>query len=1112
MRRSIVRAAACIAVWLFAVLGGVALVAGPRSARADGPIGLPHPPARETVTPFQETADVPPQDPPTLPDLTILHISRSPRYAAYKVDYPGGIPTLRAGNVGAQRRPTAGETVTLTAAIKNQGILDSPAVAFQWTLDGETFAAGALPALAAGEVTSLTTTWEWSDASHQFELAIDLAGALEEISEENNRRGHQTDALFLAIDVHPFVYEEFARRPNLVGSWSFEDWVQAQVAQMNERLAGAAYPLTPDGILDRVRIDQIRVLPEEDGLDVANHDDLPEFDGRWIFGVAEDDHHTPVDERRESAENYARNYAGQIDWGLVHELTHQLGVIDLYRLALDGAVGNPLVAADGRALLLGRRWPNPGLMGGGETTPYDDGTYYSSHTARGLNSHAGYRRGYYGDYLFDLPAQTVLQVLDNRGLPAAGAQIDIFQTAGDRLDSAPVVSGVADAAGQFELPNRPIAGGDITTATGHTLSANPFGLIDVVGTNGLLLARVRSPASLSHEEFQWIPLTDLNLARWSGIAERYTVIVPTHLSPGGLSPGDSPPPAPALSGDAAGSQVQLRVRPIADAAATYRIYRAVEPEFRYEFLADLGQTLDYVDVLTATTWYAATSVDAGSESAFSDIVRIPLLVRPIQLVVHPATHELVALDQHLGALIHRDAAGDWIGRMGSQHLGLVGARGMSAGPDGLTSLAAGGRRILTLAEDRYPVAQFRLGTDEVNAEAYPGAVLLAGQTPRLDAPPSDDGRTLLLAPFDGNALAGQSAPAVEENLTFVDGRFGQAVGIRAGARLAYAPVTGQSPLFMPESGGLEFWLRPRWPGRDWVDHVLVDIGDGETYRFLIVKDAGAGLYVWVEDYDRHRAYAITDVRDWEAGEWRHLAVTWNAERLDLTLDGRLQDTQYWRHAITGTVSALWIGADRDGAYPADADFDALRISDFARWDRTDESRLVVANAGQHQLQVFDLLGNVISTYGEPGDGPGQFAQPIALAWTDPLEREALLVVESLNGRVQRLHFDGDNLNQPEIVATGFRAPAGVAVGPDGTLLVSDMALDTVSQVNDDGVVIAAWSGPNDGHAGAFTDPRGLAIGPDGSILVADGGNARIAAIQGVFPQTVYMPLLAHLAP
>ena len=1097
------RLATVCAMWLLLVaIGVLALFAGPWVSRADSPTDLPHPPARKTATPLVEIAGTPPQDPPALPDLTILSISRAPRYYAYKVDYPDGIPTLRAGNEGAQRYPVAGETVTLTAVVKNQGIQDCDAVAYEWTLDDAPFDAGALPALAAGETVSLTVTWPWSDDSHLLELLVDVTEELEEVSESNNRLQHQTDALFMAIDVHPFVYEEFARRPNLVGTWSFEDWVQAQVAQMNERLGQAVYPLTPAGILDRVRIDQIRVLPEEDVV-AASSDDLPEFDGRWTFAVAEDDHHTPEDERRESAANYAENYAGQIDWGLIHELTHQLGVIDLYRLALDGAVGNPLFAADGRALLSGHQWPNAGLMGGGDTTPHDDGTYYSSHTAFGLNSHAGYRRGYYGEYLFDLPAQTTLQVLDNRGLPAAGAQIDIFQTDGDRLDGAPVASGITDAAGRFDLPNRPIAGGGVTTPTGHTLSANPFGLIDVVGTNGLLLARMRSATSTSHEEFQWIPLTDLNLARWAGVADQHDVIVQTHLAPADA------PPAPELSGDAAGSHVQLRILPVVDAAA-YRLYRAVEPEFRYEFLAEPGQALEYTDVLTATTWYAATSVDAaGRESAFSGIVRIPRLVRPIQLVVNPATHELVVLDQHSGGLVHREVDGDWIGRMGSQHLGLVGARGMSAGPDGLTTIAAGGRRVVTLAEDRYAVSQFRLGTDEVNPDAYPSAVLLAGQTPALDAPAVEDDHTLLLAHFDGDANSGATIPSVAENLAYTEGRFGQALNATAGARLAYAP-DGQEPLFMPESGGLEFWMRPHWPARDWVDHVLVDVGDGETYRFLIVKDAGAGLYVWIEDYDLHRSYAVADVRDWEAGKWHHLTVTWNADRLDLTLDGRLQETHYWHHAITGTLNALWIGTDRDGAHPADMDIDELRISDFARWDRTDESRLVVANAGQHQVQVFDLLGNALSTYGIQGAGPGEFDQPIALAWTDPLRREALLVVESVNGRIQRLHFDGDNLSHPVIVAEGFSAPAGVAVGPDGSLLVSDMARDSVSRVDETGAVIGEWTGPNDGHAGDFADPRGLALAPDGSILVADGGNARVVAIEGVFPRTVCLPLLSSV--
>lgn len=1106
MRRPVALGFAFALGTLLAALCGLALFAnGHAVAAADLP-DLPRPPIRETVAPPVGVAGTLPADPPALPDLTVRYISRTPRYAAYKVDYPGGIPTLRAGTDSAQRRPAAGEPVTLTAVIMNVGPAASAAADYQWTLDGGAVGAGSLPSLSAGEMVSVTITWQWEDAPHTFEITLDESGALTEISVANNRLDHQTDALFMAIDVHPYVYQEFARRPNLVGTWSFEDWVQAQIVQMNERLGQAVYPLTPAGVPDRVRIDQITVLPDDSVQITAADDDLPEFDGRWTFGVAEDDHHTPVDERHESAEKYAENYAGQIDWGLIHELTHQLGVIDLYRLGLDGAVGNPLTAFDGRPLLLGHHWPNPGLMGGGDTAPHNDGTYYSSHTARGLNSNTGYRRGYYGDYQFDLPADIMLRLSDNRGLPAAGAQVDVFQTNGDRLSPAPVFSGIADAAGLLALPNRPIPGGGVATATGHTLAPNPFGLIDVVGTNGLLLVRIRSPYAPAHEEYRWLALTDLNLAYWAGEAGSHTVTLQTWLPP------PDAPPAPILAGEVTGSVVRLHWLPIDVGAATYRIYRGLQPEFQFEFLADTGAGLTHSDVMTTTAWYAVAAVDsAGRESAFSNVVRAPLLVRPVGLMVDAATHELIVLDQHSGGLFHRAADGDWIGRMGSQHLGLVGARGMSVGPGGYTALAAGGRRVVTLAGDRYLVSQFRIGTDDVHPDAEPAAVLLGGDIPTLDSPPADDARTLLLAPFDGSAQSGETAPIVDEGLAYVPGRFGEALRIGAGSRLAYASP-GDGPLFLPETGGLEFWLRTGWPAADWVDHVFVDIGDGETYRFLIAKSAGAAMYVWVEDYDRHRSYAATDVRAWGADEWHHVAVTWNADRLDLSLDGRLQDTHYWRHAITGTVDAIWIGTDRDGQYPALADIDELRISDFARWDRTDAGRLIVANAGENLLQVFDLLGNAISSYGAGAGAIGPLETPIALAWLDPRRRDALLVAESGAGRVQRLHFDGQALGHPTVVADGFSAPAGIALGPDGSLLVSDMARDSVSQVDTWGQIMAEWTAPNDGHAGGFADPRGLAIAPDGSILVADGGNARVVAIEGVFPRVVYLPLLADAGP
>ena len=77
---------------------------------------------------------------------------------------------------------------------------------------------------------------------------------------------------------------------------------------------------------------------------------LPNYDGGWQFDVPEDDPDTPENESGLWAEEYAAATPRAVDWGLIHELTHQLGFIDLYqvgveadRVTLPGKDGLPLL-------------------------------------------------------------------------------------------------------------------------------------------------------------------------------------------------------------------------------------------------------------------------------------------------------------------------------------------------------------------------------------------------------------------------------------------------------------------------------------------------------------------------------------------------------------------------------------------------------------------------------------------------------------------------------------------------------------------------------------------------------------------------------------------------
>ncbi len=77
----------------------------------------------------------------------------------------------------------------------------------------------------------------------------------------------------------------------------------------------------------------------------------------------------------------------------------------------------------------------------------------------------------------------------------------------------------------------------------------------------------------------------------------------------------------------------------------------------------------------------------------------------------------------------------------------------------------------------------------------------------------------------------------------------------------------------------------------------------------------------------------------------------------------------------------------------------------------------------------------------------------------------------------------------------FNAPSGLALNPSGDLYVSDTGNNTIRKISPGGMVttiagIAGYPGFADGPAGMahFSSPQGLAVAPNGALLIADCGN------------------------
>ncbi len=187
-----------------------------------------------------------------------------------------------------------------------------------------------------------------------------------------------------------------------------------------------------------VRIDRIDVVPETPVRD-------PGDDGAWFLTTDYRLHTSAYDPETD------------VSWSFIHELGHQIGLIDLYNLDVP-ATAVQVTDATGEPVNLGFQWPRPGVMGGGDAGRAAAGPLFSTHDVLGALSNKGYRRGYFGEYQYDIPRETALRVLDNTGLPAQGVDVALFQRArGDvpSIDDVPEITGTTGADGRLALPNRP---------------------------------------------------------------------------------------------------------------------------------------------------------------------------------------------------------------------------------------------------------------------------------------------------------------------------------------------------------------------------------------------------------------------------------------------------------------------------------------------------------------------------------------------------------------------------------------------------------------------------------------------------------------------------------
>ena len=459
---------------------------------------------------------------PNKPDLDILYIERTPRFKRYNVSYnPGGKnPHLEGDEKKMQRYPSDGETVTFWGHVANKGLTDSRPTKYRFLMDGEIIGEGDIPAIQPCDQEIVTAQWPWQSGRHTLTLQVDLDSLNDEVTKANNTKMDYTDAYTFFWTVRDLVYIEQESLPNNYGSYSCEDWLRSVMDWMNDRFAKCIYPSTPLGILARVRLEYVwiseRPWKEHDAHPLSKFTDgtWPHYPGgRVDLATATEEEKnklfTSIEKTWKSNHYYDPDIPGQ-DRGLPHELSHQLGMIDIYHFNVPAKLCQ-VKLDDGRLLkdvypekAEQRSWMK-GLMIGGSIPQ----TWEEIH-AIALNNDLGRRRGYFGDFLLELPRECVIQVLDSKGNPMPGAEVKVYHREGEAV------------------PNEVTASGKTTEKGLFSLGGKPVGDVHVVGVNASLLINVKT-ADGEKSDWVWTDIAKFIIQKHRTGSDKVIVQVPTGL-------------------------------------------------------------------------------------------------------------------------------------------------------------------------------------------------------------------------------------------------------------------------------------------------------------------------------------------------------------------------------------------------------------------------------------------------------------------------------------------------------------------------------------------------------------------------------------------------------
>jgi len=174
----------------------------------------------------------------------------------------------------------------------------------------------------------------------------------------------------------------------------------------------------------------------------------------------------------------------------------------------------------------------------------------------------------------------------------------------------------------------------------------------------------------------------------------------------------------------------------------------------------------------------------------------------------------------------------------------------------------------------------------------------------------------------------------------------------------------------------------------------------------------------------------------------------------------------------------------------------------------------IADTAQHSIWHLSPEGDLLSSWGEYGVGPGQFNEPWDVA-VDPSGN--VYVADTWNHRIQEFTAEGEfirswgRLGQVQAYDPAgnglLYGPRGIAVGPNGTVYVADTGNHRVQLFNADGVFLREFGGAGS-LPSQMSEPVGIAASDTGEVFVADTWNRRVQVFssEGIYRREWSVPI------